>query len=567
MGRKILLIMGVLFLLTACLPHRGLFSQKPGALISGVAPSASLFTPAELEKLFSETNALLPLTAGDHPSDLMPPVDYLLALGHPVCEEANEDSRFDIRTADPLIRPIEFDIPIVINAQVELFIKFFQTNLRKHFTQWLSRSAKYIPMMRTLLKGYGLPEDLVYLSLIESGYNPYAYSRSKASGLWQFISMTGKRYGLKVNWWIDERRDPEKSTVAAAKYLKDLYEMFECWYLAAAGYNAGEYKIVNAMKRYRTEDFWELTKYKFLKPETKNYVPQLIAAALIAKEPEKYGFADIEYQDPLCFDKVKVPPITTLSLIAKASEIPLEELKELNPELLRECTPPDMDEYEVRIPCGKKEVFLRNFESLQPLTKFEFKTHIVKKGETLSTLTKTYRVDLEPLLEINHLKKNSRLTVGNPLLVPIPLEQVKVSKEGGKVTPVKASRPQTTEETIYTIRRGDTLHSIAVAMGVDVQNLSRWNNFPPEKKLIPGNKLRIKKTIDPAPSRKAAKENHPEEILYKVKQGDTLWDIAQHYDLTVADIKTWNPLVEGTLIQPEDRLTLKTGTVRTAALD
>ncbi len=255
--------------------------------------------------------------------------------------------------------------------------------------------------MKNLLKENGLPEDLVYLSLIESGFNPYAYSRSKASGPWQFIYLTGKKYGLKVNWWVDERRDPEKSTIAAAKYLKDLYDMFECWYLAAAGYNAGENKIASAMKRYRTEDFWELTKYRYLKKETKDYVPQMIAAALIAKDPEKYGFTNIEYEEPLRYDKVKVPGLTPLSLISQACEVSLDEIKDLNPELRRGVTPPGETEYEIKIPSGAKERFLRNFETLQPLRKFQFKTHMVKKGETLPKIARLYRVEVEPILEPN----------------------------------------------------------------------------------------------------------------------------------------------------------------------
>jgi membrane-bound lytic murein transglycosylase D len=234
--------------------------------------------------------------------------------------------------------------------------------------------------MRNLLRENGLPEDLVYMALIESGFNPYAYSRRKASGPWQFIYLTGKKYGLKLNYWIDERRDPEKSTIAAAKYLKDLYDLFECWYLAAAGYNAGEGKIMNAIKRYRTEDFWELTKYRYLKKETKDYVPQMIAAALIAKEPEIYGFTDIEYQDPLRYEKVNVPEVTDLRLIAKACEISLGELKDLNPELLRWCTPPNYSDYEIKIPFGKKELFLQNFGALQPVTKSQFTTQILSGG-------------------------------------------------------------------------------------------------------------------------------------------------------------------------------------------
>jgi len=341
------------------------------------------------------------------------------ALEPPINDESNEDFNLKIPPIDRRKKEPAFDIPIVINDRVEQFIQVFQTTLRDKFVTWLARSEKYIPFMKNFLKEHGLPGDLVYLSLIESGFNPYAYSRSKASGLWQFISMTGKRYGLRVNWWVDERRDPEKSTIAAAKYLKDLYEMFACWHLAAAGYNAGEYKIMRAMKRYRTEDFWELTKHRYLKRETKDYVPQMIAAAIIAKDPEKYGFTDVEYQEPLRYEEVKVPELTDLSLIAEACETSPEEIKDLNPELRRGVTPPNENEYAIKIPFGKKDLFLENFEALQPLKKFQFKTHLVKKGDTLKGIARLYRVDLEPLLEINDLNKKSRISRGMTLLIPI----------------------------------------------------------------------------------------------------------------------------------------------------
>jgi len=359
-------------------------------------------------------------------------------LEHTVSNESSDDFNLKILPIDRRKKEPEFDIPIVINGKVEQYLQYFQTTIRDKFAIWLGRSEKYIPFMKNLLKEHGLPEDLVYMSLIESGFNPYAYSRAKAVGLWQFISLTGKRYGLRVNWWVDERRDPEKSTIAAAKYLKDLYDMFACWYLAAAGYNAGEYKIINAIKRYRTEDFWMLTKHRYLKRETKDYVPQMIAAALIAKDPEKYGFIDVEYQEPLRYEKVQVPELTDLSLIARACETSLEEIKDLNPELRRGVTPPNETEYEIKIPFGKKELFLKNFEALQPLEKFQFKTHVVKKGETLKGIAKHYRVDLEPLLEINHLNKTSQISKGMTLLIPISKDEVigplaMAPKKNGKV--------------------------------------------------------------------------------------------------------------------------------------
>ena len=340
-----------------------------------------------------------------------------------VSTEFMYDFSVEVLLGDDPKKEAVFDIPIVVNDQVEHCILLFQTTIRDKFATWLARSGKYIPFMKNLLKEQGLPEDLVYMALIESGFDPYAYSRSKAVGPWQFIYLTGRRYGLKVNWWVDERRDPEKSTIAAAKYLKDLYEMFACWYLAAAGYNAGEYRIIKAMKRFRTEDFWALTKYRYLKRETKNYVPLMIAAALVAKDPEKYGFIDIEYQEPLRYEKVKVPELTDLSHIAKACKISLEEIKDLNPELQRGVTPPNEAEYEIKIPFAKKDLFKDNFEALQPLEKFQFKTHVVKKGETLRGIARLYRVDLDPLLEINCLNKKSPLSKGINLLIPISKDE------------------------------------------------------------------------------------------------------------------------------------------------
>jgi membrane-bound lytic murein transglycosylase D len=370
-----------------------------------------------------------------------PSIDALVSL---IYDESNDPFNLEALPVYQSREKPDFDIPIVINDKVEQCIQYFQTTIRDKFVIWLVRSKKYIPFIKNLLKENGLPEDLVYMALIESGLNPYAYSRAKAVGLWQFITLTGRRYGLRVNWWVDERRDPEKSTIAAAKYLRDLYEMFECWYLAAAGYNAGEYKIIKAIKRYRTEDFWMLTRHRYLKRETKNYVPLMIAAALVVKDPEKYGFTNIEYEEPLRYEKVKVPELTALSVVAKACETSLDEIKDLNPELQRGVTPPHEVEYEVNIPFGKKDLFQKNFEALQPLEKFEFKTHLVKKGDTLKGIAKSYRVDLEPLLEINQLNKTSRIFEGTTLFIPISKDEKinPLTMAQNKNRKVRNSRPK-----------------------------------------------------------------------------------------------------------------------------
>ncbi len=504
----------ILFLSSACFPHSGSLPEKapsPPSPTKEVSLPPGQREPESLPSLSPELPPP-PEECSPSPSASAAGTQSESSLDFPISDEANDDFTVEVLPKDLPKPKQEFDIPIVINAKVEQFLQYFQTRGRKPFSNWLARSERYIPFMRALLKEIGLPEDLVYLALIESGFNPYAYSRAKASGPWQFIYLTGKRYGLMSNWWIDERRDPEKSTIAAAKYLKDLYDLFECWYLAAAGYNAGERKIATAMKRYRTEDFWELTKHRYLKQETKDYVPQMIAAALIAKDPEKYGFFGIEYQQPLRYEKVKVPEVTDLRLIAQACEVTLDEIKELNPELSRWCTPPNFPDYEIKIPFEKKELFSQNFANLYSGERFQFKTHLVKKGDTFSKIARLYRVDLEPILEMNRLNKKSRLSAGMNLLIPLPKDEGPkpdrmVKKKSGEAD--HGSKPAETRT--YTIKKGDTLWSIANETGVNLGALSSWNNLHPEKKLMPGDKLTIKMTKisdlpDESPGKKVRKK-------------------------------------------------------------
>ncbi len=421
-------------------------------------------------------------------------------------EEDEEHSLIEVETHFPDQGPSDeaevageptFDIPIIINGKVEQFIKYYQTRGRKVFSRWLARSSRYIPLMKKLLREKGLPEDLVYLALIESGCNPRAYSRRKAMGLWQFMYHTGKRYGLRVDWWIDERRDPVKSTIAAARHLKHLYDRFECWYLAAAGYNAGEGKILRAIKRYKTEDFWELTKFPYLKKETKNFIPNMIAAALIAKNPEEYGFSDIACEEPIRFETVNVPDATDLRVIAEASESTYEELKRLNPELRRWCTPPNYPDYELKLPYGKKEIFLRNFSTIPPSKRITFRRHVVHTGETLSHIALRYRTDMGAIMRMNGIGNKHRIRAGQSLIIPIR----------GSEGLVKGKKPRGLNQAeglnqvggfnnggrsfIYTVRQGDTLWEISRSAGVDVESLCRWNGIQNASRIYPGDKLKI----------------------------------------------------------------------------
>ncbi|MBI5286213.1 MAG: transglycosylase SLT domain-containing protein [Deltaproteobacteria bacterium] len=387
---------------------------------------------------------------------------------------------------------ITYDVPVVMNDRVEFFIKHFQTKVGSHFERWLTRSQRYLPMMKEIMKENGLPEDLAYLALIESGFNPLAVSRAKAVGIWQFMKGTAKKYDLRVDWWVDERRNPEKSTRAAARYLKDLYGMFNSWYLAAASYNAGEGKIQRAINRHKSDDFWVMARYRYLKRETKDYIPKYIAALMIAKEPEKYGFYGLGYYEPLAYDEVEIPGVVDLRVIARACDCSVEEVKELNPELLRWFTPPDYPGYRLKIPAGKAETLMEALTQIPLQERLRFLTHKVKNGETLSGIAMRYGVTTEPILYFNnHIKKTSLLRVGVEIVIPLRASSEPLKRESPvKVAKLKTLRPSV-KEVVYTVKKGDTLWDIAERFGVKAESVMDWNNLADGGKLFPGDRLKI----------------------------------------------------------------------------
>ena len=267
-------------------------------------------------------------------------------------------------------------------------ITLFTEKYKERFATYLKRSGKYTELMRDILKESDIPEQIVFLPLIESGFNPYAYSRARAVGYWQFISSTAQKYGLKINWWRDERRDPVKSTEAAARYLRDLYGMFDSWVLAMAAYNAGEGKISRALKKTKTDDYWTLLKTKYIKKETKNYVPKFIAASLIADSPEDFGFEDIEYHPPLDYDTVTLTSPVDLEVVARCAETSVDIIQELNPELRRWCTPPDVSEYTLRIPPDSRDTFLENLMNIPEQERLTMDFYKVRKAIRLQKLQK-----------------------------------------------------------------------------------------------------------------------------------------------------------------------------------
>lgn len=457
---------------------------------------------------------------------------------------------------------VTYDIPITINAQVERWIDYFQTRIPKRFQIWLTRSGRYDKMMRGILKSYGLPEDLFYLAMIESGFSCNAYSRAHAVGPWQFIRGTGRRYGLKIDYWVDERRDPVKATHAAAQYLKDLYAEFGSWYLAAAGYNAGEAKIRRALKRYKADDFWDIShsRRRYLKRETKNYVPKMIAAALIAKEPEKYGFKQVTYAEPMVFDTVSVHGGTSLGVAAKLAGIKTQQLAALNPELRRWCTPPNKSKYDLRIPQGTKASFETAYAAL-PIKERKARIGTIKvrvqKGDTLGRIAATYRVSLKDLMSMNPRVNPRRMRVGQVVHVP-PNRRARAlassrskSQHRVKVRSYAARKPGT-RKIVHIVKKGDTLWDIAQSYGINHNDIRRWNGRR-SSRLNLGQKL----VLYVAQAKAEAKiEPSAKTLVYVVRRGDNLWDISRRFKTTPAKLRRWNNM-RSNRITPGDRLTVR----------
>jgi membrane-bound lytic murein transglycosylase D len=394
----------------------------------------------------------------------------------------------------------ESDIPLTVNAKVDFFVNYFQTDGRKDFARWLSRSERYIPMMKDILKKEGLPEDLVYLAMIESGFSPRARSSANAVGPWQFISGTGKRYSLRIDSWIDERRDPIKSTVAAALYLKELYGLFnKDWYLAAAGYNAGENKILRAIDMYNSRDFWQLTQGSYLKRETKDYVPKLLAAAIIAKDPARYGFADVAYLPPIEFDTVVIPTQTDLNVIASITGVSSENIRELNPELKKWSTPPDYPNYELKLPKGKKEIFLREYAKIPAEKRFEekitYEHYRARRKDTIVSISSRFGLKPEDVAELNHLKMTAKLR-GKVLILPARADSVPAASETRHVASGESRKAAKAFVKYYTVRHGDTLHTVAKRFNISARILAAWNHLKSRTSLSPGKRIIVAKFIE-----------------------------------------------------------------------
>ncbi len=368
-------------------------------------------------------------------------------------------------------------IPLVRTTTVDQFINYFKIKGKKQFQIWLDRKHEYGGLINEILTEQELPEELVNLAMIESGLNPKAFSRASAAGIWQFIYSTGKLYDLKRDWYVDERRDPIKSTYAASAHLKDLFEEFDHWYLALAAYNSGSGRVHRAMRLHQTSDFWQL---HTLPRETRNYIPYYLAAAIIARNPEEYGFETYskKRKAPFEFDTVELEKSADLSVLARSAGTSLKTIQYYNPELRQSATPQN-GPYTLRIPKGTANKFTANFNALPEVQRFapQYIVHKVRRGESLSTISEKYKVSIHDVAAVNKIRNRHKISIGQKLTIPI--RGAYTSHDG----------PPGHIKVVYTVRKGDTLGHIAEDYGTRAGKIRRWNNLAYGQYIYPGQKL------------------------------------------------------------------------------
>jgi membrane-bound lytic murein transglycosylase D len=485
--------------------------------------------------------------------------------------------------------PAVEDIQVQLNSDVYRWIDYFTGAGRSVFERWLRRSGRYMDMFRAILEREGLPTDLVHLVFVESGFNLHARSVSSAVGPWQFVRSTARLFGLTVNQWVDERKDPEKSTVAAARYLKHLYTIFNDWPLALASYNAGEGAVLRAVKRQGTTDYWKLR----LPRQTEDYVPQFMAVLAIARQPERYGFDGVELDAPMDFDEVTLVGPVDLRAIAKLAGCNLEELRQLNPAVLRHTATGRFGATTLRVPRGTGETILYKLQSGEaslPAVRLAL-NHRVHRGETLTRIAQQYGVSAQALAKANHISKRHPLRRGMVLNVPSSLLVVRAQPvppefvgplPPASVVPTRPDLP--VPELVVThvdrpddgppgqrpayhsvrVRRGETLGSIARREGVTVSDLKRWNGLR-RTSVRAGQRLRVydeRPAVSPAapPAPNAATDSaaalEPQPRSVVVQPGDTLSQLARRHGTTVGALMKANGITSPRSIRVGMRLWL-----------
>ncbi|HWN20043.1 MAG TPA: LysM peptidoglycan-binding domain-containing protein [Gemmatimonadales bacterium] len=516
--------------------------------------------PADSALLVADTVAELRVAADSAADEAV--LDEL-AEAHPVDEAGVKASDVSADAvvpgeAEELANAVTFDIDVeTFNShdRVRYYLDFFQGRGRERMAIWLTRMPRYEAMIRERLQRENLPGDLVYLALIESGFSNTATSRAKAVGMWQFMKATGKGYGLRVDSWVDERRDPFRATDAAARHLRDLNRRFKSLYLAAAAYNAGSGKVSRGLVRLPDDDsdspnsdatFFRLYDTKLLRRETKDYVPKLIAAALIAKQPERYGFR-LGTAEPAAYDSIIVPDMTGLDVLARLADTTVAAIRELNPQYLRLATPPGTRSI-VRLPAGHGSMTIAAYAKLPARQRVTFIEHFVARGETLSGIALRYRVSQAMLAASNPKVKSRSLRIGQRIVVPTGgALSTKVARRMAE--PVVAAGTST--KAFHRVKRGETISEIADEYGVTQRELRDWNGLDLMARIRIGQRIRVSSPegrtaprTEPSPQSTAAK-------THIVRRGDTLKGLAKRYGVSIQALREANGLAE--------RETLRTG--------
>src|SRR5262245_34313352 len=415
-------------------------------------------------------------------------IDELLAIST-FADEMPTQATTDAVAEDLEITAHDIDIPL--NAKVLSYVEMFSGRLKNYLEDGLNRGTQYLPMIQEVFKAEGLPLDLAYVPLIESAFKPSAVSRAKARGIWQFMRGTAIENGLKHDWYIDERADPEKATRAAAKYLKTLYGMFGDWHLALASYNGGPGRVQKAMRQSGKDDFWALTaRGRYLPRETRDYVPLILAAVVVAKNPGQYGMTVEPFGDTSAIERVTLPTAVDLRVIAEWIGTPVQTIQELNPELRRWTTPLRATNYELKVPAGMAATVRERLLESDPADLAPLNRHTVKKGETLLSISRQLRVTRADLAEANYLSSKAALKVGQKLIIPRAPALLLASRtdtaastesrsvEAEPAPAVVATAARTGDTTvIHRVKSGETLFSIARQYRTTVESLKEWNRL------------------------------------------------------------------------------------------
>ena len=447
----------------------------------------------------------------------------------PFTEEADKGG-----PAQPAPALLYKPLPDEEHHKVDLWVRYFTGPGRDLMRNYLERSTRYIPLMKAIIKEQKLPEDLVYIALIESGFNSKAHSRSNAVGYWQFIKSTGRRYGLRIDHFVDERRDPVLSTRAAMEFFKDLYSLFDSWHLALASYNAGEYRVNRAVLKHYNRDFWYLISRKSLPSETSNYVPKFIAARRIAKNPEKYGFSHLQYEGGLQYDTVPVPRPVSLKKLSARLNIDYDTMRSLNPMYKGEYVPVYDEETALRIPAGLKAEAVEGLKaSLMVRPKYAYMDHYwyrVRRGDTLYRIARRNKTTVANLRRANKMGRRSLIRLGQKLKVPTrKLSAVRLT--GGK-----KNRKPASLKIKHQVARGDTLAGLSKTYGVSVAELKAWNNLKGTT-IHPGRVLQVKK-----PGRQSQPAASDRGNIHVVRRGETLIGIADKYKISLVKLMKANSL-------------------------